>query len=293
MNQLYEVAGISKQAFHQQLKRDNQCAIRDRSILMQVDLVRQDHPMMGARIIYDKLQPEGIGRDRFEELLLDSGYRVKRRRNYRRTTYAQSLYNFPNLIEGMKLDGPNQVWQTDITYFEMGGKFYFLSFIIDVYTREIVGYAVSKDMRAQANIRALKMAFRNTGKYGCKNLIHHSDRGKQFVSMDYLKLLLDKDIRLSHAYSAMENAYVERLNGIIKNDYLKHFNIKTYKQLENMLKKVVYRYNNQRPHQALPNHLAPKEFAKSEIKHAEHIFNFSTNQRLINKEKRSKKESLH
>lgn len=290
MNQLYDLVGISKQALHQYNKRKKQQAVNFSHLLREVDMIRKDHPRMGVRDIYHKLKPEGIGRDRFEALMFEHGYRLKRVKSYKRTTYAQSLYSFPNLINGLELTGPNQLWQTDITYFEVGQRHYYLSFILDVYTRKIVGYSASDHMRAEANRKALKMAFNNTKKHGFKGLIHHSDRGKQYIESEYLKMLLNKDIRLSHAYFAVENAYAERLNGIIKNDYLKHYNIKSLKQLQQKVKRVVWLYNYQRPHKKLPGKMTPDQVEKLGIKYKHKVFNFSTS---INKEKRTKKESLH
>ena len=290
MKQFYELLGISKQAHHQHNQRQRDQRAFESRLLTVVADIRRDHPCMGARIIYQKLRPAGIGRDRFEQLLFANGLRVKRKKNFRRTTYAQSLYNFPNRINGLELTRPNQVWQTDITYFEVGHRFYFLSLIIDIYTRKLIGYAASDNMRVEANLKALKMALRQTKQYGYKNLIHHSDRGKQFIEANYLKTLMVNEITPSHAYCAMENAYAERINGIIKNDYLKHFNIKSFQKLKAKLKQTVKLYNEQRPHQQLPGRLSPTDFEKSGIAYVHKVFNFST---LINKEKRTKKESLH
>jgi putative transposase len=90
---------------------------------------------------------------------MDLGFRLRRVRNYRRTTYPSAIY-YPNLIEGLLVWDRNRVWQTDITYYELEGTFYYLIFIVDIYTKVIRGYQVSDHMRADANIQALRMALR-------------------------------------------------------------------------------------------------------------------------------------
>lgn len=294
MKQLYDLVGISKQAHHQHLRRVANRIALESQLLSLVDEIRKDHPCMGARDIYHMLQPEGIGRDRFEALLLNSGYRIKQKRNHHRTTFSQNIYNFPNRINGLELDGPNQLWQTDITYFRVGNQFCYLSFIQDVYTRQILGYCASENLKAEANLKALKMALRNTRKHGYEKLIHHSDRGKQFIETDYLKTLLAKDITLSHAYDATENAYVERLNGIIKNDYLYHYDIKSFKQLQVAMKKVIKLYNNERPHKQLPGKATPNQVEKLNLKYQCKLFNnqksFQQKKKFSTKKKEPKKK---
>src|SRR5699024_4694017 len=104
---------------------------------------------------------------------------------------------FDNLIEGRVVSGPNQVWQSDITFIKVGETFYYLTFIIDVYSRRIVGYAVSKNLRAEANLRALKQALANCSTAQLKGLVHHSDRGSQYTDGRYLALLRRHNICIS------------------------------------------------------------------------------------------------
>src|SRR5690606_13747430 len=179
--------------------------------------------------MYYTLGPAFMGRDKFCELFLELGYGVKRAGNYHRTTFSGASY-YPNLIEGMSVTRPFQVIQSDITYFHLNGGHYYLVFIIDVYTRLIVGYAVSDHLRTEANIRALKMAFQTMD---CRpwDTIHHSDRGSQYGSHAYTKLLTDHKIHISMGLVAWENPYAERINGIIKNEYLKRWAIRDLKDL--------------------------------------------------------------
>lgn len=231
------------------------------NLLVEADALRSEHPGCGVEKMYDTLQPDFMGRDRFIEYFMELGYRVKKNKNYIRTTVPTHL-KYPNIIEGTFVDRPNDVWQSDITYFHLNGRFYYIVFIIDVYTRIIKGYQVSDNMRAEANIKALKMAFKEKGE-NLEGLVHHSDRGGQYVDKDYLELLEGRDIKISMGMIAQDNAYAERINGTIKNEYLKRWNINDFKTLRKRLKKAVNHYNEKRIHRNLPGKQAPRSFERN------------------------------
>jgi len=197
MNALYKVLNMSKQAVYQRIKRQKIFEEKLLLLLIIVGKFRKKHPGMGLRKIYDKLQPDFLGRDKFIEIFRELGYSVKRKRNFKRTTFA-GKFSYPNLIKGMKICKPNMVWQSDITYYRVNNTFYYITFIIDVYTREIVGYHVSKHLRASANVKALKMALK---RYGAPK-IHHSDRGVQYGSKEYTELLKAHNVRISMSIEA-------------------------------------------------------------------------------------------
>jgi len=260
MKQVYAVAGVSKQAHHQyQLDRGNRELLVN-SLITEVDLIRRDHPGCGLEKLYLILHPTGIGRDKFIDIFQGLGYQVKKQKNYHRTTIPTHI-KFPNLITGMLLDGQNQLWQSDITYIYVAGRHYYLTFIIDPYTKVIKGYSVSDHMRAEANIDALKMAIQCSSK-SIEGLIHHSDRGSQYVDKNYQQLLIENGIHVSMGMQAQDNAYAERINGTIKNEYLKYRTIKDYASLKKRVKKEVEHYNQKRPHNHLPKRVAPKQFVK-------------------------------
>lgn len=125
-------------------------------LVEQVDLIREEHPGYGVEKMYHILKPKYLGRDKFCEIFIDLGYRVRMIKNYVRTTIPSHI-NYPNLIQGIELIQPYQVVQSDITYFNLNGKHYYIVFIIDVYTREVIGYEAGDNMRAEMNLRALKM----------------------------------------------------------------------------------------------------------------------------------------
>lgn len=246
MNELYKVIGISKQAVNQYAKRQEVFDEKVLELVLEAEALRKDHPGCGVEKMYYTLKPDFMGRDRFVDLMMDLGFRLKKKKNYKRTTYASSIY-YPNLIKGMYIDAPAMVWQSDITYIYVDGNFYYAVFIIDVYTKKIVGYQVSNHMRATANIKALQMAL----KEHTAPLVHHSDRGSQYTYKEYINLLTDNQSRISMALTAQDNAYAERINRTIKEEYLDHWKPANYQQLQRMIRKAVKYYNTQRPHDHL------------------------------------------
>ena len=173
-----------------------------------------------------------------------------------RTTFAGKVF-YPNLIQGRKVRSPSTIWQSDITYININNVTYYAVFIVDVYSKIIVGYQVTIHMRASANVKALAMALK---KYRAPQ-IHHSDRGTQYSSHEYLSELRKNDIKVSMGLSAQDNAYAERINRTIKEEYLDHWRAKSLQQLQQFMKKAVENYNMKRPHNSLKN-LTPFEFNK-------------------------------
>jgi transposase InsO family protein len=254
MNQFYEGVGISKQAVHQYSRRQTLFDHRLMELMSEADDIRRDHPGCGVEKMYYTLKPDFIGRDRFVETFMQLGYRLKRKKNYRRTTIAGKVY-YPNKIKGIEINAPSVVWQSDITYYRVGDKFYYAVFIIDVYTKKIVGYEVSDNMRGAANLKALRMALKDNE----APKFHHSDRGSQYTYKSYVDLLKSNTTTISMALSAQDNAYAERINRTIKEEYLDHWKPKTFSQLKSQVNKAVKNYNNKRSHDHLEKK-NPEEF---------------------------------
>ena len=261
MSALYKLVGISRQAHQQACRRRDRDERQAIIILSVVQSVRQDHPRMGMEKLYDLLQPPYFGRDRFIELLKMNGLELKKARSYHRTTYSVPHLAYDNLIHGLRVKKLNELWVSDITYFRTGDQFYYLVFIMDVYSRRIIGYCASDSLAAQANVKALRMALRLRRGELMEGLIHHSDRGAQYVYHKYVSLLERHNIQISMGNKAWENAHAERINGTIKNDYLYPKGpVKSLKSLQRKLKEQVELYNEQRPHQELPNRTNPVAF---------------------------------
>lgn len=217
---------------------------------------------MGLRTMYDMLQPEGIGRDGFVALGLEEGFRLKNVEKQTRTTYSVKSNRYSNLLGEVEFTDINQVWSSDITYFFCLGKFFYIVFIMDIYSRRIVGYSIADNMRAENNITALRMALKLRGinDYN-KALIHHSDKGTQYASDDYTALLEAYGIQISMCNEVYENTHIERVNDTIKNQYLKRMEINNRKEMEKKLAEVIVSYNETRPHQSLQK-MSPVEYEK-------------------------------
>lgn len=256
MNTLYASIGISRQAVHQQAVRQRKFDNQLRVLICEADDLRREHPGCGVEKMYYSLSPAFIGRDNFIKLFMELGYRLEHKKSYHRTTRSTSVY-YPNLITGMLLSGPSQVWQSDITYIRIGERHYYAVFIIDVYTRKIVGYQVSDHMRAQANVAAFRMAL----KQNAAPLIHHSDRGGQYIYAPYLNLLKSNGCAISMGKTAQDNAYAERINGTIKNEYLDHWRPTGLTDLKGKVSRAVKNYNTKRIHDHL-NKRTPSDFEK-------------------------------
>jgi transposase InsO family protein len=221
-------------------------------LLVIVGEVRKDHPGMNLRDLYRLIKPDFIGRDAFEAYFMSMGYGVKMKKAFRRTTDSSGVIRFDNLVDGFKLDGVNQIWVSDITYYRIGENFYYLTFIMDMYSRMIVGYSVSRYLRTvYTTIPAIVRAIKARKDVALHGLVFHSDGGGQYYSNEFTQLTAKVGIINSMGISCYENPNAERLNGIIKNNYLKHYAPINFEQLVKMTDKAVCMYNTQKPHGAL------------------------------------------
>lgn len=251
---LYLVSGIRRQDYFCQQKRmERQMFIEIRTVEM-IKSVRERHPGMGARPLYRVLGITEMGINRFERLVSASGLGIERTKKWIKTTNSNhNYYKYCNLTNGLILDNINQLWVSDITYWIENGRHYYLLFIMDVYSRLILGYTASENMYVINNLKALELSFYSRGKKCFERLIHHSDKGSQYCSADYVKALHRANVSISMAGNSLENPYAERLNGTIKNDYLQYYDTSTFSRLCKALERVVWLYNNERPHSELGN----------------------------------------
>ena len=252
MREFYSYLRISKQSFYQMLKRRMYKQEESEQIVHLVRQVRIDHPRMSARDIYRKVKPSTVGRDQFEQICYENGLRVKQKKNFRRTTDSTGVTRFPNYLKEIKVTGVNQVFVSDITYYEMENRFYYLTFIMDLFNREIVGYSVSDNMRTESTtLPALNVVIRLRGSDNLQGTIIHSDGGGQYYSTEFKSLTGNLKMINSMAEEVYDNSHAERLNGIMKNNYLYPYGPTTFKSLKKSLKKAVWMYNNEKPHSAL------------------------------------------
>jgi putative transposase len=244
---------ISASGFYKRRKQDNHKKEEYGYLVELIDKIREDHPRMGLEKIYGKIKPNVFGRDRFVKKFMELGYGVRKARNYRKTTDSSGVKRFENKIDGIELTGINQCFVCDITYFEMNQRFCYLTFIMDLYNREVVGFSVSKTLRTiDTTLPALLMLVKNRGASSLKGAIFHSDGGGQFYADDFLKLSKVKlGLTPSMGKSCYENPHAERLNGVLKNDYIIPYHPVSFENLIRKTKKAVNMYNYGKPHQAL------------------------------------------
>lgn len=264
--------GITRQAYYQSKKRILRELVEQEILLSGVTEIRKNHKRLGGRKLFYKL--EGfmsghqikMGRDAFFDFLRDNGLLVRKRKRYHVTTNSNHwMKKYPNLIKDVVPLRPNHVWVSDITYWKTKGGHYYISFITDAYSRKIVGYQVAMTMEAIESVAALKKALK--GLFGkILGLIHHSDRGSQYCSAKYVELLKKNNVQISMTENGdpLENAIAERLNGIIKGEYLVDYHINSLTEAKRILEAVVDLYNEERPHSSVSN-LTPSEVHQREM----------------------------
>jgi putative transposase len=250
MNQVFRYTGYSKQAFHQKMDRELKDHEQQMLLLPIIRELREEHPGVAARELYLILKPEAMGRDKFESFCFDHGLKLKKPKAYKRTTDSRGVIRFPNLVAGVELKGINQAWSSDITYYEIDKEVYYITFIMDLYSRKIVGHSVSKRLlTVQTTIPALKMALKD--RMPGKGVIFHSDGGGQYYCKDFLKLTSDAKMKNSMCDVVYENSYAERINRTIKEQYLSGYHPRSFTDLVQKTSRAVFNYNNVKPHKSL------------------------------------------
>ena len=242
---------MSKQAVHKALDSELLAQERVGYLRTMIEEIRHDHPTMSLRAMYYKIRPQGIGRDKFERLAQDLGYSIERKCWTARTTDSTGVERFDNLLMNLSLSRPDQAWSSDITYFAIGERFYYLTFIIDCYTRRIIGHSTSCDLTAQGTtISALQKALKTRGRVN-PGIVFHSDGGGQYYSKQFLKLTKQAQMQNSMCEMAYENGKAERINGVIKNNYLRYWQINSHLELKRSVDRAVRLYNYEKPHKEL------------------------------------------
>lgn len=224
---------------------------------------------LGARKLHYLLQPEfdklGIkcGRDKLFNILREERMLVKKKKNFTKTT--NSLHRFrkhSNLIEGMEIKAPEQVWVSDITYIKTKKGFLYLSLITDAFSKQIMGFELADNLKAESSMKALNMAI-SRRRYPKRELIHHSDRGLQYCTPVYTNMLLENNIKISMTskYDPYENAIAERVNGILKTEFDAGSEFVDPKHALRVVKQSIKVYNKLRPHLSI-HYRTPEEAHK-------------------------------
>lgn len=252
--------GRSRQGWYEQTKREDEQHMADAIVLKLVREIRQDLPRAGVPklhfMLQDKLRAHNIkmGRDALYQLLGEHGYLIRYRRRKPYATDSNHPYKkYPNLIREIKyLTHPGQLWVSDITYIRLKEKFGYLSIVTDAYSHKIIGYSLHPTLHSNGPVNALLMAARS--KRG-QALIHHSDRGSQYCCGEYVKMLEHYGIQISMTEQGdpYENAIAERVNGILKGEFLLDKTFTSFSEATQAVTQAVEKYNHIRPHASCDN----------------------------------------
>ncbi len=258
MSGLCEVIDRTRQAYYKIAHQALQLELWDQQIVDEVKKIRHRQPRVGTRklqrMINEKFKDDGIevGRDHLFALLHAQNLLIRRRRNARQTTDSHHRFEtYCNRVRDLEITRPNQVYVADITYLETLEGFCYLALLTDAYSRKIVGYDVSRSLSIEGSQRALQMALETLT--DPSQLIHHSDRGIQYCSHAYVNLLTKHGVQISmteenHVY---ENAKAERVNGILKNEFLLGETLVSFEVAKKLVKDSVQIYNEERLHLSL------------------------------------------
>lgn len=256
--------GFTRQAYYQNSWKAANVSIEESLILSQIKEIRKNHSRMGTRKLYGKLEvfmqehQIKMGRDALFNLLSANHMLVRKRKRKVQTTQSYHwLRKYPNLIKNFIPTAPNQLWVSDITYWQLECGYVYISFITDAYSHKIVGFHVAETLESVETIKALKMALSSLSTDKQYQLTHHSDRGVQYCHHKYVNLLQDNDIKISMTENGdpLENAIAERVNGIIKDEYLQDTTVKNLQEAKSVLSFVVNLYNEERPHNSISNNV--------------------------------------
>ncbi len=214
-------------------------------------------PRLGTRKLYYLLKKEfdrqgiKIGRDALFDYLGSESLLIKPKKNYTKTTNSKHwLRKYPNLMKDTKVSRPEEFFVSDITYIKSRKATHYLSLVTDAYSRKIMGYHLSQNMAAENVVKAMKMA--NQNRVTNTKLVHHSDRGLQYCSSVYQRELKRTNVTpsMTDGYDCYQNALAERINGILKNEFL-IYQCKDQDELKQLIIESINTYNNKRPHMSL------------------------------------------
>jgi putative transposase len=275
LSKICRLFGVTRQAYYQSFYRDEFVGIEQELVIKEVISIRKNHPRIGTRKLYIMMEQFmmehqiKIGRDALFDLLSLHNLLIRKRRRKIITTQSNHwMKKYPNLIKEFVSIAPNQLWVSDITYWKTEVGPFYISLITDVYSHKIVGYNLAENMEAIESLKALEMAICDNK--DIRNLIHHSDRGSQYCSHKYVNLLQDYEINISMTETGdpLDNAVAERINGILKNEYLECYSVNSFEEAKELLVGVVDLYNQERPHMSIGN-LTPEKVHLGELQPGE------------------------
>jgi transposase InsO family protein len=246
--------GVDRQVYYRKIKRKAIKQAKATEVVSMVLEVRKSMPRLGTKktyhILLEELQLMKIGRDKLFDILRANHLLIQPKRSYHITTNSHHRFRkHQNHILKLHINRPEQVWVSDITYIGKREKPCYLSIVTDAYSKKVMGYNVADNMNVQSSVVALKMAV-NQRKNKAISLIHHSDRGLQYCANDYQSILKKNGILPSMTQNSdpYENAVAERINGILKQEFMiDKYNL-DLKLMKQIVKESITVYNTQRPH---------------------------------------------
>lgn len=248
--------GYSRQAYYKRKQSEEKEIELQEKVISMVMQIRIKMPRLGTRKLYYLLKSDfkkesiNIGRDRLFNILRVNNLLVKPKKSYQITTNSKHwLKKHKNQINNIEISEPEQVLVSDITYIKTLEGHNYLSLVTDAYSKKIMGHNLADNMKGEESEKALEMAIRNR-KYKSRPTIHHSDRGLQYCSASYQKILNRNNIRpsMTEQYDPYENAIAERVNGILKDEFNLDKSFTNLKQAKAVIKDIIEVYNNDRPH---------------------------------------------
>jgi transposase InsO family protein len=253
--------GISKQAYYKVRKNRDEQKEKEARVIRKVMNVRQEQPRIGTRKLHFMLKSDlGIGRDKLFEILRKEQLLIRKRKKYVKTTNSKHwMRTYADSSKQIQLKQPEQLWVADITYLSTREDAIYLHLVSDAYSKQIMGYTVSKDLKAESTVKALQMALQGRV-YRSSDLLHHSDRGLQYCSKLYIDELLGNNCKISMTEdgSPYDNAVAERINGILKDEFYCDEKFDSFEQAKKHVKQSIMIYNTKRPHLSC-SMLTPKE----------------------------------
>lgn len=258
---LCKLFGVSKQAYYQYDSDYTRYLAQERFVVEYVVNIRKDLPGLGGVKLWEKYKEKfgpaySLGRDAFLSILFRNHLNIRTRKHSVRTTDSNHSYpKYPDLVNDLIINNTTHVWVSDITYIPLvePHQFVFLSIVTDAYTKKIIGYCVGESLETIYTLNALDMALKQLRSHLVADVIHHSDRGIQYASTLYTDRLKQNNIRISMTQSGnpKDNAIAERVNGILKVEFLNHLSFNTIEEVRVAVDKAIWFYNHERPHRSL------------------------------------------
>ncbi len=246
--------GVNRQVYYRRIRAVKRRKTRAVQVIELVESIRLQMPKIGTRKLYfileDELKRLNVGRDMLFRILKANHMLIQPKRRYHITTNSHHRFRkHKNLVENVVPEQPEQIWVSDITYVGNRQNPMYLALVTDAYSKQIMGHDLSNSLDVSGSLRALKMAVKKR-KYKNNIVTHHSDRGLQYCSNEYQDLLKRSKMycSMTESYDPYANAVAERVNGILKEEFIGYKNKHSLETMDALVKNSINIYNEKRPH---------------------------------------------